>query len=37
METVIFLSIKFSEFIAKNMINEIYVKIIDRVNVRNFD
>ena len=36
-EAVIFLYIKFSEFIDKNRINEIYVKIIDQVNVRNFD
>ena len=36
MEAVFFLNIKFSEFIAKNMINEIYVKIIVKVNVRIF-
>ena len=37
MEAVIILYIKFSEIIAKNRINEIYVKIIDQENVGNFD
>ena len=36
MEAEFFLNIKISEFIAKNMINEIYVKIIVKVNVRIF-